>query len=160
MRCRENVVAGLVAMARWLLLGAVLSMMVACGRSTGEIENWPMVRDCNLHQQACTAIRGSAAVTLDIQPKPIPVAKPLQIDVSLKGLSAKTVALDISGLNMYMGYNRVELKPTGQGRWTGQSMLAFCTNQKMEWRVSVVVTRPDGTQVVVPFYLVTRSSQS
>lgn len=144
-------------MMRWFILAWFIGLLLGCARSDIEADVWPMVHDCNLHQQACTASRGAAKVTLDIQLKPIPVAKPLQVQVHLQGIDAKAVALDISGLNMYMGYNRVELKPAGNNRWTGRSMLAFCTSQKMEWRVSVVITRPDGTQVVVPFYLETRA---
>ena len=145
-------------MMRWLMIG-LLAGLLGCDNTSSSVETWPMVQQCNLHQQPCTATKGQAQVTLDIRPRPIPVAKPLDVTVTLSGIQAKSVALDISGINMYMGYNRVDLQPAWPGRWTGQSMLAFCTNQKMEWRLSVLITQPDGSQVMVPFYLLTRTTR-
>lgn len=138
---------------RTLLLSLFL-LLAACGQQT-KITTWPLVKDCNLHQQACTATQGNQSVTLDIHPKPISVAKPLKVSVTLQNLPAKRVELDISGINMYMGYNRVSLDPVGENRWQGDSMLAFCTNDAMEWQVSVLVTQSDGKVIQFPFYLKT-----
>jgi hypothetical protein len=80
----------------------------------------------------------------------------LKINVSLQNIAAKSVALDISGLNMYMGYNRVALKQVKPGLWQGQSMLAFCTNQAMEWQLSVLITTEADKQLQIPFYLETQ----
>lgn len=145
-------------MNHWLMIPffALVFLLAGCDRTDGSVDAWPLVTDCDLHQQACTARHGGATVTLDIRPRPIRVARPLDVTVQLDKLQATAVALDISGINMYMGYNRVKLKPVGQNRWEGKTMLAFCTNQTMVWQVGVLVTRPDGTQVMVPFKLVTR----
>lgn len=160
MRCLHTLTASyrVKGMMRWLMIG-LFAGLLGCGASSPPVETWPLVQNCNLHQQPCTATKGEAQVTLDIQPRPVPVARPLEVTVTLSGIQAKSVALDISGINMYMGYNRVNLQPAGPARWTGQSMLAFCTNQKMAWQVSVLITQPDGTEVVVPFYLLTQSAR-
>ncbi len=139
---------------RIFLITLLTLLLSACDQQT-QINTWPMVKSCNLHQQACTATHNDQAAILNITPKPIPVAKPLKVSVTLQNLPAKKVELDISGINMYMGYNRVALQPIDANRWQGDSMLAFCTNDVMEWKVSVLITQPDGTVTQIPFYLKT-----
>lgn len=121
------------------------------------IVQWPLNKQCNLHQQPCTVQNGKQSVTLDIQPRPIPVAKPLGVTVTLKNLSPKSIQLDISGQNMYMGFNRANLKSMTPNHWVGTTMLAFCTNAKMEWQVTLLIDLKDGTQIQVPFALETRN---
>jgi hypothetical protein len=145
-----------------ILLLAV-TLLSGCDQSgTAEPENvrvvqWPLNTQCNLHKQPCTTQQGKQSVTLDVQPRPIPVAKPLGVTVTLKNISAKAIQLDIGGKNMYMGFNRANLKPTSPDRWVGTTMLAFCTNGKMEWQLTLLITLEDGSQIQVPYPLETSS---
>lgn len=132
----------------------LLISMSGCNQDTAQAELWPMDKTCDLHTQACTASNGTASVTLKISPSPIPIARPLGIEVELSGLKPTEVQLDISGVNMYMGYNRVPLSSKKPGNWVGTSMLAFCTAEKMEWQITLMMT-VDGKQIQVPFYLET-----
>ncbi len=116
-----------------------------------------MVQQCNLHQQACTAEHNGQKVTLDITPKPIPVAKPLHAKVILSQLKAQQIQLDISGINMYMGYNRLPLDKTDAHHWQGSTMLAFCTHNKMDWVITLIIGKSDGHKLRIPFYLETKS---
>lgn len=141
-------------MKRLFFLLSVLVVLSSCTHNKNA-QVWPLNKACNLHQQTCTTTHGEQAVTLSITPRPIPVAKPLDVTVTLKQIPAKQVALDISGLNMYMGYNRVTLKKTQPGVWQGKSMLAFCTNDTMQWQLTVLIDTADGRQIQVPFYLET-----
>lgn len=139
-----------------LFAAFVLGGLYGCDTQTPDnITLWPLLKTCDLHQQSCTAEQDQARVNLKISPRPIPIAKPLGIEVELNGLTASKVELDISGINMYMGYNRVTLRSTKPDRFVGTSMLAFCTNQKMEWQITVIVHQPDGKQVQIPYYLET-----
>lgn len=116
---------------------------------------WPMDKSCDLHTQACTAEFEEAKATLKVSPHPIPIARPLGIEVDLQGINPSQVQLDISGINMYMGYNRVPLKSTKPNRWVGTSMLAFCTAETMQWQITLMLTMPDGKEVQIPYYLET-----
>lgn len=119
---------------------------------------WSLVEDCDLHQQACISDHGDAQVELSITPRPLAIAKPLDVQVTLHNLAAEQVDLDISGLNMYMGYNRVALQPSAQaGQFKGRTMLAFCTNEIMLWQVTLLVTQPNGELIQIPFKLETRN---
>ncbi|CAN8139163.1 hypothetical protein THIOSC13_1350023 [uncultured Thiomicrorhabdus sp.] len=115
---------------------------------------WPTAQNCNLHKGPCSIEHNDSKVTLQINPQPIPIARPLGVQLTLENLNPTEVQLDISGINMYMGYNRVPLTSTKPNRWVGTSMLAFCTAEKMEWQVTVMLEQ-DGKQIQVPFLLET-----
>lgn len=129
----------------------------SCEQSPPEnIQQWPMSETCNLHQETCTSEFEGRSVSLKISPHPIPIARPLGIEVSMNNIEAEKVELDISGINMYMGYNRVPITATTQpGRYIGTSMLAFCTNKKMEWQITLMIHQKDGSQIQIPYRLET-----
>ena len=130
--------------------------LIGCDKSPSEdVELWPLLKDCDLHSQTCESTQGDAKVSLKISPHPIPIAKPLGIELALENLDAEKVELDISGVNMYMGYNRVTLLPINDGHFVGTSMLAFCTNQMMEWQITLIVHLTNGKQLQVPYTLET-----
>jgi len=120
-----------------------------------DVVKWPTDSSCNLHKESCTAKMKGAEVTLKISPHPIPIARPLGIEVDIKNLDIQKMELDISGINMYMGYNRVTLTSASPQRYIGTSMLAFCTNQKMLWQITLIIHKPDGSQIQIPYTLET-----
>lgn len=142
-----------------LLLALFIVLLTGCEQKPpqSKAETWPLVKQCNLHQQACTAEHNGQKVTLDIAPKPIPVANPLKVSVTLDNLTAQALQIDINGHNMYMGYNRLPLEKVDEHHWRGSTMLAFCTNAKMEWIITLIIDKPDGHQLRIPFYLETKS---
>jgi len=141
-----------------LLLMALLGTIGLSGcenSSQGNITQWPADKECNLHTDSCTAKMGDASVTLKISPHPIPIARPLGIEVAIKNVDVQKIELDISGINMYMGYNRVTLTSMNPNRYVGTSMLAFCTSQKMLWQITLMIHQTDGTQIQIPYTLET-----
>lgn len=142
-----------------LLVGLFSLVLLSACQDKPHTQTWPLVEDCDLHQQTCQAQHAEARAILTIQPQPIPLAKPFQVDVQLENIEAQTLELDISGINMYMGYNRVTLTADAEqpGRYTGTSMLAFCTNEVMEWQISLLLHQADGRRVQIPFKLITRN---
>jgi len=145
-----------------LLLLSLLAMLSLTGCSPQEKSNivqWQGDKECDLHTNICIVKNGSASVTLKISPNPIPIARPLKVEALIENIEAEKVELDISGVNMYMGYNRVQLKPrTSTDKKTlykGSSMLAFCTLQEMTWQITVMIHQADGTQIQIPHTLIT-----
>jgi hypothetical protein len=141
-----------------LLSAVVVFGLAGCDtKPAGEV--WPMVEDCDLHQHTCTAQQGEASASLQFTPQPIPIAKPLQVEVMLNQIDATKLELDISGINMYMGYNRVTLLPDNNqsNQFNGQTMLAFCTNEVMHWQITLLAHQTDGTVLQIPFKLETRN---
>lgn len=143
-------------MLRFLGLVFVSFLLVAC-KNDNQVEAWDLVssQTCDLHKESCSAGRGVVSLELDLGTKPVPIAKNFVATVNLAGIKPEKVELDITGVNMYMGFNRVTLKEVGEGVYQGSSMLAFCTNEKMIWQVGVLLHLEDGTKQLVPFELIT-----
>ena len=138
-----------------LIISAVL-FLSACTQDEEQITLWPTNTHCNLHQQSCSIEKGDAQVTLNISPQPVPIARPLAIGVQLHKIKdVEKVELDIAGVNMYMGFNRISLEQTSPTIYEGTSMLAFCTTKDMSWQVSVLIHLKNGEQIQVPYILKT-----
>lgn len=149
-----------------LLLGMTVLGLSSCHSPFSEEEDiadvWPTDKSCHLHSGQCTLKHGNQQVTLSISPNnPIPVARLLDAKVSLTNIPAKNVQIDITGLNMYMGYNRTTLSPLTSNstaqlkQYKGNIILAFCTNDTMQWQLSVLITTPKGKIISAPFLLTT-----
>lgn len=150
---KQQLLLGVIATLLFLILFASLQGCSQQNQTNATL--WPMDKTCDLHKNSCTASYIDAQATLKISPHPIPIARPLGIEVELNGLNPSSVQLDISGINMYMGYNRVPLKSSKPNHWIGTSMLAFCTAEKMEWQITLMLKMPDGKEVQIPYFLET-----
>lgn len=140
------------------VLSLSLVSLLGCQKNAdGDI--WPLIENCDLHQQTCYSQQGESRVALTLQPQPIPIAKPLQVEAQIEAIDAVKVELDISGINMYMGYNRVPLHAVAEQNehYQGTSMLAFCTNDVMQWQVTLLIHQSNGDVLQVPFKLETRN---
>lgn len=101
--------------------------------------------DCDLRAGPCTVhFPGGGAVTLSLEPRGIPVVRPLAIEVRIQVLEVSAVAVDFSGVDMNMGYNRSSLGSAGQGLYRGQGMLPICVTGRMNWEARVLLATPDG----------------
>ena len=111
---------------------------------------------CDLRAGPCTAgFPGGGTVTLDIEPRGLPLAQPLVLRVVVRGLEASAVAVDFVGTDMYMGYSRPVLAADGAGRFSGAGMLPVCVRQRMQWEARVLLTTPLGL-LAAPFRFETR----
>ena len=107
--------------------------------------------DCDLRLGPCTArFADGGEVTLEVEPRGIPVARPLTFRLTTRGLTADTVALDLVAVDMDMGYNRPSLVPAGPGVYRGQGMLPVCVRRRMTWEARVLLTTRGGL-VAAPF---------
>ncbi len=130
-----------VAMVAALLLLAVLGytlspLLLPVADVTATPES-----DCDLHAGPCAAtLPDGRRISLSVTPRPIPVVKPLELEVSLTGpVASRRVEVDFAGVDMNMGLNRTVLKPAGEGRYAGQATLPVCITGGMAWKATVLV---------------------
>jgi hypothetical protein len=110
---------------------------------------------CDLRAGPCTStLPGGASVTFSIEPRSIPVVRPLQFEVDLQGLEAKGVQIDFSGVDMNMGFNRPTLQEQAPGHYTGEGRLPVCVRDAMEWEARVLIETDDGL-VSAPYRFIT-----
>lgn len=105
--------------------------------------------DCDLNASRCAVdLPDGGRIELSISPQPIPVVKPLQIDVRVTGTVAQRVELDFSGRTMDMGPNRTVLVAAGDGNYRGSAMLPVCVTGRMDWRATLFVDTERGRLAV------------
>lgn len=95
---------------------------------------------CDLNVGACSvSLSGGRHGTLDVQPRPVAVMQALQVTWQEDATpdSPQVVHLQFEGVEMEMGFNRVQLARTAPGRYAGSAMLPVCTTGTMRWRARI-----------------------
>jgi hypothetical protein len=115
----------------------------------------PLDKSCDLQHGACSYnLPGGGHVTFSIEPRPIPVLRPVKLAVTVQNIRVKKVDVDFTGVDMMMGFNRPQLQAVGVGRFIGETTLPICTRNRMAWRATLLV-ETDGKLVAAPFEFVT-----
>ncbi len=112
--------------------------------------------DCDLNQQACTAdLPSGGQALLDLEPRPVPMQEPLAVTLQLTGQDPDWVELDLTGVEMYMGFNRARLERVAPGSYRGEAVLPVCASESMTWAATLL---PEGAaeRGQVQFRFVTR----
>lgn len=100
---------------------------------------------CDLRAGPCESILPDGGrVSFEITPHSLPLVQPLQLRVGLEGVEASRVAVDFTGVDMNMGFNRVELRPRSGGGFVGQGILPVCVRRRMEWQARVLLESGDA----------------
>ncbi len=148
------------------LLWTVAGLLLVAGSAVAIYKAWPVLfpkvhiaapldPTCDLRAGPCTsALPAGASVTFSIEPRSIPVVRPLQLQVKLVGLEAQGVQIDFSGVDMNMGFNRPSLQVQGEGRYTGEGRLPVCVRDAMEWEARVLV-QTDAGLLSAPYRFIT-----
>ncbi len=148
------------------LLWSILGLLFAAICVAALYKTWPLLFPkvalkaavdpaCDLRAGACTSrLTTGGSVSFSIRPREIPVVAPLQLAVRLQDIQANRVEVDFSGVEMNMGFNRVELNRDADGLFSGKAMLPVCVWDAMEWEAQVLIHTRDGL-VSVPFRFVT-----
>jgi len=147
----------------WDILGGLLLTVFV----TAVIKVWPLlfptvathvVADsaCDLHAGPCvTKMMPAGRISFSIEPREIPVMKPLRLRVEVTEIDSRSVEIDFSGVDMNMGFNRVALERAGAGVYVGKAMLPVCIRDAMEWEANIMINTPRGlTSVVYRFVTV------
>lgn len=136
----------------WTILGGLL--IAVCAMVV--IKAWPrlfpvaavhVVADstCDLRTGPCvTTIAPAGRISFSIEPREIPIMKPLRLRVEVTDIDSRSVEVDFSGVDMNMGFNRVALERVGAGGYVGKAMLPVCIRDTMEWEAKVMVDTPQG----------------
>jgi hypothetical protein len=106
--------------------------------------------NCNLHRGYCTVVLGSGKLTLSLTPRPIPLIKPIQIEVKVDGVEVRRIDADFAGIGMNMGLNRPQLQPQGNGQFLANTTLPVCITGTMQWELTLLV-ETTTEQILIPF---------
>jgi len=111
---------------------------------------------CDLNQGPCvTLLPGGGRLELSLEPRPIPVLKPLKLQVRTTGFKTGSVEVDFAGVDMKMAFNRPRLVPGKDGLFNGEATLPVCVRDQMAWQATVLV-KSGGKRIEVPFRFETK----
>ena len=123
-----------------------------------DLETLQVDPGCDLRLGPCERdLPNGGSIVFSILPRAIPLMKTLHLQVELRATNANGVLVDITGLNMNMGLNRVALSALGGGHWRGETLLPVCSANVMQWEASVWLDRGSGL-LAVPYRFSTRRS--
>ena len=106
--------------------------------------------DCLIGAGSCSKSIGDRRVVFDISPKPVMTMKELTFAVRIEGGGTpQSLVLDLSMPGMYMGRNRVVLKKTSDGGYSGRGVIPRCPSGKRLWQAEIEI--PGAGRVVYRF---------
>jgi hypothetical protein len=111
--------------------------------------------DCDLRAGPCaTELDDARSVRFSIEPRSIPPLSPLLLRVDPIGFTAQAVRVDLNGVGMHMGFNRVSMSQQPEGHFVGTGSLSVCIRDVMEWEAVVALVSEDAL-ISVPFRFIT-----
>jgi len=100
--------------------------------------------ECNLHVNACTVpLVDDSLLTLEIEPKPIPLMKPLHFRVLSHTSTLPFIEIKLFATNMNMGFHTFKLYLKESGYYEGEGMLPTCVVGNMIWQANVILNASD-----------------
>ena len=130
----------------FLLAGLVLHYV-----GGAQAESFRVDEGCDLRVSSCRATTvGGKSVRLTISPDGIPLLQPLTVTVELGGIDASSVEVVFRGVDVDMGRLAYPLSSNDRRKFTGGASLSVCTQRRMSWEASVVITERER-RYAVPF---------
>lgn len=96
---------------------------------------------CDLHENGCeVALSDGSLLRLEIEPKSIPLMKPLHFKVTTP-IDPPTIEIKLFATNMNMGLHTIKLTKTAYGIFEGEGMLPTCIMGNMIWQANVILNQ-------------------
>lgn len=111
----------------------------------------PLDETCSLSRETCSVrLPDGGTLKLSLGPRPVPLLKPLTLEIHIAGSNANPVEVSFTGVNVPMAFNRAYPAPFTDGVYTAQTTLPLCASGRMVWQASVLLEKGDG-RILVPF---------
>jgi len=134
-----------------IYLSAVLILGISPALASDQIKCSQV--NCDIQQGPCTQPLGQGMVCLDIQPRPVKAMVDLTFTVTLTDLAtAADPTIDLGMPGMKMGPNRVHLKKTETGAFTGTGIIVRCPSGRTLWKAAVTI--PNHGQADFIFHVI------
>ena len=145
----------------WILSGLLLLLLISTivyKYQVGASSTMSNKQDnpCSLRERECTqSLKDGGKVSFSIEPKDIPMLKPLAINVKLDGIQASKIEVDFiqQDDDLSLGYNRPALEKVSDSEFKGRAFLALCANDKMIWEAKVLLHTKQGLKVAIFHFL-------
>lgn len=111
----------------------------------------PLDETCNLSGGVCTVrLPDGGRLEFALGPQPVPLLKPLNLELRVEGSKARALEVDFSGVNLAMAFTRAHLSRNDSGAFGGEATLPLCSTGRMAWNATVLLE--DGKRkIYAPF---------
>ncbi len=138
-----------------ILLIATIYYRIEMARKSQILFQLEPSNQCSLHKGACdVSTPAGGKITLSITPRPIPLVKEIQINVTTQSIDTQSVKVDFKGTTIKMTPNLVTLVQQSKSTYTGQGLLPICIRNSMEWQATVIIQTDEGI-IKAPFLFTT-----
>lgn len=155
---------------KWLIGGAVLTVFALIigyfswkylDQEKPNSQHLSASKDCLVDRETCTAMDNQGrSVHLSFSPHPVPTMQPIEVTAEVEGIKAnKPLKVVISGLNMYMGFQRTVLKPVAPNKFKGTLTLPVCTEDVMNWQARILLPESETSVWTAEFLFNTYKSK-
>jgi len=101
---------------------------------------------CDLHVKSCEVkLSDGHKVLFDIEPKSIPLMKPLSFTVTSE-IDLPSIEIKLFATNMNMGFHTFKLTKIAEGRYQGEGILPTCVVGNMIWEAHVIFNENKQSQ--------------
>ncbi len=108
----------------------------------GEVKYITQNEQCDLHKSSCTIeIQDGTIFTLSIEPKSIPLMKPLTFSIKSNKDNLENLTLNIYATNMFMGEFYLPIKNLGNGKYQAIGTLPTCPVGDMQWNADIKIEK-------------------
>ncbi len=150
MHINKTFIVGLIAACAGLAGAVIASNYFFSGFKTSVINTFP-VPDCDVILRPChSELPTGESVTLTLSATLLPTMIPLNIEVQTENLDPLTIAVDFSGVDMFMGNNQPILTKKEGSTFTGKTILPICAKHNMPWEATVFIDTKRG-RIAAPF---------
>lgn len=112
----------------------------------GEAKFVTQDKACDLHLTNCAIkIQDGTTFDLDIEPKTIPLMKPMKFSFKSNNSKLKDLYLEIYAVNMFMGEFKIPIKNLGEGNYEAIVTLPTCPIGNMQWNAEIRVEKLNET---------------
>lgn len=135
-------------LSKSLRIGMLFFFMIIIPITAEPTDHSKMI-NCDVHHGTCTQNLQDSNVILDITPKPVKAMTDLTFTVTLtdkEGVSEPIIDLGMPG--MKMGPNRIFLKTSGKGVYSGAGTIVRCPSGKKIWKATVTIPGKGSVEFV------------
>ncbi len=112
---------------------------------------------CDLQHDTCTvSLPSGGTVEIAMGTQPIPLMRPFRINVTTRNFSPSRMEMDFAGLEMNMGFNRIELARIDDAHHVGEASLPVCISGRMAWQATLLI-ETGGERIAIPYRFVSGS---
>lgn len=144
--CQLCAIVGMLAAALMLVVLGKALFLPPAGPAVLQLD-----ASCSPGREDCTVrLPDGGILRFSLNPRPVPLLKPLTLEIHIEGSTMRPVEVDFSGMNVPMAFTRAYLTVDNKGGYGAQTTLPVCASGRMVWQARVRLENSEH-RLIAPF---------